>query len=231
VLGLRVLVVGAVFAAAAALVPGPGTGAREEPAAPGLVTSRPPIAWLPSIAFGEPYDRGRLLNGVRLPARGPAHGTWDPVLERTPNRAWRRWGTDLLVRRLLRVARAHRAANPGAPRLLIGDLSRPRGGWFGARFGGLGHSSHQNGLDADVYYPRRDRIERAPRRVGQIDRRLAQDLVRRFVRAGAEYVFVGPRTGLRGPRGVVQRLEQHDDHLHVRFPNPLPSSLRPPRGR
>jgi hypothetical protein len=86
------------------------------------------------------------------------------------------------------------------------------------RFGGLGHASHQNGLDADVYYPRRDRRERAPRRVAAIDHRLAQDPVDRFVAAGAQIVFVGPSTGIHGPAGVVQVLVCPDDHPHVRLP-------------
>ena len=94
----------------------------------------------------------------------------------------------------------------------IGDLSRPHGGYFGPR-----HVSHQNGLDVDVYYPRRDRRERAPRRVRQIDRGLSQDLVGRFVRAGASRIFVGPGTGLTGPPDVVQPLAEHDNHLHVRI--------------
>ncbi len=104
--------------------------------------------------------------------------------------------------------------------MLVGDLSRPQGGVFDRRYGGLGHASHQNGLDVDVYYPRRDGLPLAPVRPGQVDRRLAQDLVDRFVAAGAEKVFVGPRLGLRGPRRVVQRLVHHNDHLHVRIPNP-----------
>ena len=45
----------------------------------------------------------------------------------------------------------------------------------------------------------------------------APELVDRFVRAGAQYVFVGPRTGLRGPGKVVMTLANHDDHLHVRI--------------
>jgi murein endopeptidase len=90
----------------------------------------------------------------------------------------------------------------------------------GRRYGIVGHASHQNGLDADVDYPRRDERERAPRHIGHVDRRLAQDLVDRFVAAGAERVFVGPATGLRGPPGVVQVVPNHDDHLHVRLPAP-----------
>ena len=70
----------------------------------------------------------------------------------------------------------------------------------------------------DVYYPRADGREPAPRDACEIDRALSQELVDRFVAAGAEVIFVGPNTGLRGPPGVVQPLVQHDNHLHVRLP-------------
>ena len=60
------------------------------------------------------------------------------------------------------------------------------------------HVSHENGLDVDIYYPRRDRTAEAPRTTAQIDRRLAQDLLDRFVAAGAQ-IFVGYTTDLRGP--------------------------------
>ena len=175
-----------------------------------------PIEWRSSVAVGRP-EAGRLIRGVKLPREGRHFFTWDPVRKRSPNRFWRRYGTDRLVRVLLRVARRHGAAHPAAPRVSIGDLSRPRGGDFGVRYGIVGHASHQNGLDADVYYPRRDERERAPSGVGQVDLRLAQDLVDRFVAAGAERVFVGPATGLRGPPGVVHTIANHDDHLHVRL--------------
>ena len=51
-----------------------------------------------------------------------------------------------------------------------------------------------------------------------MDRELAQELVDRFVAAGAYMAFVGPKVGLHGPRGVVQVLAHHDDHVHVRWP-------------
>jgi murein endopeptidase len=157
------------------------------------------------------------VRGVELPAAGRDYVTWDFALKRSPNRAWRRWGTDRLVRMLLAALRAHRTAFPGAPPVVVADLSRPHGGEFGARFGGHGHASHQNGLDVDVLYPRRDGLLRPPLRVAQIDHRRAADLVRRFVRAGARYVFVGSHTGLRGPRRIVQPLVLHDNHMHVRI--------------
>ena len=177
---------------------------------------REQILWRPSSAVGRPWA-GRLDGGVRLPAEDATFFTWDPVLHTAPNRWWRRYGTDRLVETLLEVLGDFQDAHPDAPRVGIGDLSRPQGGSFGPRFGGLGHASHQNGLDVDVYYPRLDRLEREPIRPAQIDRAAAQELVDRFVAAGAQFVFVGRHTGLRGPRRVVQGIPHHDDHFHVRL--------------
>jgi murein endopeptidase len=177
----------------------------------------PKVHWRDSQALGSP-SAGRLVGGVRLPAEGRYFFTWDPLRHRSPSPGWRRVGTDGLVRVTLRVITEYAADHPRAPRVGIGDLSRPQGGDFGPQFGGPGHVSHQNGLDVDVYYPRVDRRERPPLRASQANLRLAQDLVDRFVAAGAEVVFVGPNTGLVGPTGVVRMLAHHDNHLHVRLP-------------
>jgi murein endopeptidase len=171
------------------------------------------LAALLAPAPGE----ARLRDAVQLPAESFDYVSWDPVLKRSPNRGWRRWGTTKLVETTELVLRGYRDAHPDAPRVLVGDLSRRRGGWFGARYGGLGHASHRTGLDVDVYYPRRDRRERAARRPDQVDRVLAQDLVDRFVGAGAIKVYVGRRVRLSGRRSVVTPLVHHDDHLHVRL--------------
>jgi murein endopeptidase len=185
-----------------------------------LIPAFPRVRWRRSVALGLPWS-GRLVNGVQLPREGELFITWDPVLRRSPNRHWRRWGTDRLVRLLLRVLAEQRDAYPDAPRIAIGDLSRPRGGDFGKRFGSIGHASHQNGLDADVYYPRRDGRERRADLVRQVDLELAQDLVTRLASARiVTDVFVGPATGLVGPRKKVGVLEHHDDHLHVRIRPP-----------
>jgi hypothetical protein len=185
--------------------------------APSGATTSKEIEWRESRAMGRHWD-GRLVRGVQLPAEGEHFFTWDPIRKRVPNRASRLWGTDRLVRTILRVLDDYAAAHPAAPRVGVGDLSRRNGGDFGPRYGWPGHASHQNGLDVDVYYPRLDRKERAPRRVNQVDLRLSQALVDRFVAAGAIKVFVGPRTRLRGPHGVVEALPMHDNHLHVRLP-------------
>jgi murein endopeptidase len=176
----------------------------------------PAIAYRESTPVGV-WWAGKLRRGVQLPAEGPDWWTWDPVRKRIPNRGWRRWGTDRLVRTVLGVIEQYRLDNALAPRVGIGDLSRTHGGDFGARFGGLGHASHQNGLDADIYYPRMDGQERRPYKPSQVDIDLAQDLVDRFVAAGARVIYVGPSLGLEGPRKRVVPLVQHDDHLHVRL--------------
>jgi murein endopeptidase len=194
-------------------VPAPATVA---PSPPTPQPAPQPTPEKPSRAIGKPFA-GRLVRGIELPAEGVEFLTWDPILKRSPDRAWRRWGTDRLLDTIAGVLARYRELNPDAPRVMIGDLSRPHGGNFGPQYGRPGHASHQNGLDVDVYYPRRDGLERAPRSPGMVDRELAQDLADLFVRAGAQYVFVGPQVQLRGPRRIVQPLRLHDDHMHVRI--------------
>ena len=176
------------------------------------------VRWRRSRSLGLPYG-GRLVRGVKLPAEGRHFFSWDPVRQRSPNRSWRRFGSDRLLRTLIAVLDRYANAHPEAPRVGIGDLSRRRGGAFGPRYGWPGHASHQNGLDVDVYYPRRDRRELPVKTPVQIDLQLAQHLVNQFVRAGAKFVFVGPNTHLHGPANVVQVLPRyHDNHMHVRLP-------------
>jgi penicillin-insensitive murein DD-endopeptidase len=92
-----------------------------------------------SIAYGRP-NRGRLIDGVKLPDQGPGY---------TTAAIWRhrgnRWGTDELVGLLKGVSR--RIKKPGQPRLVIADLSGMQGGAAHAF-----HRSHQNGRDVDILY-------------------------------------------------------------------------------
>jgi murein endopeptidase len=170
----------------------------------------PTIRWRESRALGVPHI-GTLVDGVRLPQEGPDWVTWDPVRDRVPNRAVRLYGTDELVRMALDVIAAYRLAHPNASRVVVGDLSRRGGGEIDE------HASHENGLDLDVYYPRTDGRELPPASVGQVDVRLAQDLLDRFVAAGASVVFVGYSVSLHGQAGVVVPYANHDNHMHVRI--------------
>ena len=201
------------------LVPAPAAQAMQIDGPPVAIPppiTDPPIEWRESRAVGRPFA-GRLVDGVQLPAEGRDFWTYDWGTRSSPNRPWRRWGTDRLVRLVLDVLAGYRAEHPDAPRVGIADLSRSRGGNFGRQFGGLGHVSHQNGLDVDILYPRVDGLERRPYAPALVDDELSQELVDRFVAAGAVQVFTGPRLSLRGPRKVVEPLAHHDDHMHVRI--------------
>jgi murein endopeptidase len=226
-LALLLIVLALALPAALLAAPGDQQPPRPQPLPPVATTSPaplPPVAspapprppGRPSRAAGLPWE-GRLVHGRRLPTRGEGFLTWDPILKRVGNRGWRRWGTERLLDTLRGVLAGYARRHPDAPPVLVGDLSRPHGGDFGRRFGGIGHASHQNGLDVDVYYPRLDRRLRSARRPEQVDRAAAQELVDAFVQAGAQYVFVGPSLALAGPAKVVQPLTHHDNHLHVRL--------------
>jgi penicillin-insensitive murein endopeptidase len=104
---------------------------------------------LPSVgrarAIGY-YPNGCLQGGVELPINGPH---WE-VMRLSRNR---NWGHPELVRFLERFSGL--AANAtGWNGILVGDMAQPRGGPLP-----FGHSSHQIGLDADIWFmPMPDRI-------------------------------------------------------------------------
>ena len=170
----------------------------------------PEVVWRDSISLGLPYH-GRLIDGVQLPTSSPYWATWDPALDRVPDRGYRRYGSAKIIHLLLAVTKEFHDSHPGAPRLVIGDISRLGGGPLDE------HASHQNGLDVDVYYPRLDAREIAPTSVDQVNVPLSQDLLNLFLAARPEFVFVGPHLPLHGPPGVVEPLVGHDNHMHVRI--------------
>ena len=171
----------------------------------------PKIEWRNATSVGLWWS-GSLLRGTQLPVEGPDWVTWNPVTDSVPNAPSRLYGNERTIRAIVSVIEAYRAANPRAPRVVVGDISFRDGGRMDA------HVSHQNGLDVDIYYPRLDGALREPRSPDAIDRRLAQDLLDRFLAAGAHMVFVGYATGLRGPAKVVIPYPRHENHMHVRFP-------------
>lgn len=89
-----------------------------------------------SIGF---YSRGCLAGAKALPIDGPA---WQ-VMRLSRNRFW---GHPNLIAMLERFAREARTED-GWPGLLVGDISQARGGPMLT-----GHSSHQIGLDADIWF-------------------------------------------------------------------------------
>jgi penicillin-insensitive murein DD-endopeptidase len=111
--------------------PGPGTPARElfgRKTTPDPATPR-------SIGF---YSRGCIAGAVALPING---STWQ-VMRLSRNR---NWGHPKLIDFLERLA--NNAKKVGWNGLLVGDMSQPRGGPMLT-----GHTSHQVGLDADIWF-------------------------------------------------------------------------------
>jgi penicillin-insensitive murein DD-endopeptidase len=100
----------------------------------GSATEPAPLA---ARAIGS-YAKGCLAGGVSLPISGP---DWQ-VMRLSRNR---NWGTPRLLDYLERLASDARALD-GWPGLLVGDMSQPRGGPMLS-----GHTSHQVGLDADIW--------------------------------------------------------------------------------
>ena len=156
---------------------------------------------------------GRLFCGKLLPANTELWATFNPATGAYPNAAARRWGMDRTLAAIETVSLAYWRRFRAAPRIVIGDLSLEHGGRFGV------HASHQQGLDVDVYYPRRGNgPAMAPRGPGDIDRQRSQWLVERFAAERARVVYVGVRVGLRRSRSNIAYLGTgHETHFHVRL--------------
>jgi hypothetical protein len=177
-------------------------------------TANPPrITWRTASSDGLPYA-GHLHAATQLPVEGPDWVTWNPNTDSRPNLPGRLYGHERTIRTIIEVLAAYRKTHPRAPQVVVGDISFRGGGVMDQ------HVSHQNGLDVDFYYPRRDGWLQAPTSTAQIDRRLSQHLLDGFVAAGARMIFVGYATDLRGPREVVIPYPNHENHMHVRFRNP-----------
>ena len=178
-----------------------------------ITAHSPRIAWHRALSTGLPYA-GHLHDGTQLPVEGPDWVTWDPNTDARPNLSGRLYGHEHTIRTILEVLAQYRKKYPEAPRVVVGDISLRHGGVMDQ------HVSHENGLDVDIYYPRRDGWLQAPTSTAQIDRRLAKHLLDGFVAAGASMIFVGYETDLRGPHDVVIPYPNHENHMHVRFRNP-----------
>ncbi|WP_423891505.1 penicillin-insensitive murein endopeptidase [Bradyrhizobium sp.] len=94
-------------------------------------------AAMPTRVIGY-YSKGCIAGAKPLPINGP---TWQ-VMRLSRNRYWGHPDMIALLKRL--AAKAHKDA--GWPGILVGDIGQPRGGPALT-----GHTSHQVGLDADVW--------------------------------------------------------------------------------
>jgi len=183
------------------------------------------------------YSRGCLAGGVALAADGPGHS----VLRRGRNRFY---GHPDLVEFVMRLGQTASAAGLG--RVLVGDLSQPRGGPMA-----YGHASHQIGLDADIRFtlhgmePPSPAFREAGREVSMltpdrkgIDRNRWAEPQVRLLRLAAqdprvERIFVHPlikrdlcrRLSARDRNwlGTIRPWYGHHAHFHVRLRCPTDS--------
>jgi murein endopeptidase len=162
-----------------------------------------------SRSIGSP-GHGRLERGVLFPATGPDHFAWNFRAQRIGGSDRTRWGHCRVVRAVLLGLAAYRERNPDAPPVAVGDMGLRNGGEID------GHSTHENGRQIDLYYPRRDGSRREPHTVAQVDMRLSRELVGAMLDAGADRVLVGPHIRI-GTSARVMRWPDHDDHLHAMF--------------
>jgi penicillin-insensitive murein endopeptidase len=189
----------------------------------------------PAAAIGS-YAKGCAAGLVQLPETGP---TWQAM---RPSRN-RHWGHPEMIAFLEDLSRA--ATTVGWRGLYIGDISQPRGGPMPS-----GHSSHQIGLDADIWMlpPRRLNLSRQEREeissisVRTEDQRAVNSNWTRahheLLRLAAsdprvDRIFVAAavkiemcRTATRADTPWLQKIRPiygHDTHFHVRLRCPADS--------
>jgi len=180
------------------------------------------------VCLGRP-NRGRLFNAVQLPS--------EPGLRVMGDEA-HSFGSSETVRALRAAASAVRAEYPGSE-LLVGDISRARGGYLRP------HRSHQLGVDVDLgyfYLPPSKWYQKA--NADNLDRPRTWALLKALIAEGSvEYVFMdrGIQALLRdyaqslgeAPEWLDSLFESrarrdtlfrhargHATHLHVRFLDP-----------
>jgi penicillin-insensitive murein endopeptidase len=110
------------------------------------------LAWS-SEPIGS-YNKGSLLNAVKLPAAGEGY----MHLYRESDLGW---GTEELIGLIQNSAKLMNQLYPGQARLQVEDLGAENGGDI------LRHGSHENGLDVDLTYYRRDGLEHDPIATGK----------------------------------------------------------------
>ena len=125
------------LAASFALILSLALPAQAEPAAKQLFGAKRTATAQPAEPLGS-HAKGCLAGAAELPETGP---TWQ-AMRLSRNRNWGHPEVITFIEDLSRFA----ATQPGWRGLYIGDISQPRGGPMLT-----GHSSHQIGLDVDIW--------------------------------------------------------------------------------
>ncbi|SNT22162.1 penicillin-insensitive murein endopeptidase [Tropicimonas sediminicola] len=206
--------------------------AAAEPKANQLFGAKPTASQQKSQPIGF-YSKGCAAGNVELPETGP---TWQAMrLSRNRN-----WGQPVMIEFLQDLSAF--ATKVGWQGLYIGDISQPRGGPMTS-----GHSSHQIGLDADIWMKpatnlrlsRRDRENISSIDVRSSDQRSvngnwtpahAAILKRAAMDPRVDRIFVTPpvkiefcKTAKRSDAKWLQKIRPiygHNYHFHVRLKCP-----------
>lgn len=184
------------------------------------------------ISWGEP-TAGRIINAEKLPVGEGYIIKSDSYTYATPE----------TIEGILEAIRYVKSLYPDAPDLVIGDLSKPKGGRY------YPHLSHQSGVDADLGYYLKDLRPRyfvdanaltidAEKTWALIEGLLAGDKVESiFIDYSLQRVlyFHALRSGVSRDRlatifqyprgyyvnvGIIRHARGHRDHMHVRFKSP-----------
>lgn len=116
---------------------------------------------------------------------------------------------------LYSLAEVWHSSNPDGPRIQINVISAQEGG-------DIGHSSHQNVLDFDIRYVRKDSTE-GPLQLpsSNYDQTRTQDLIDLFIDTGKiDIIFTCADANLSSSKINTNYSSTHKDHMHIRFTNP-----------
>ncbi|MBZ5709785.1 penicillin-insensitive murein endopeptidase [Nannocystis pusilla] len=184
------------------------------------------------ISIGKP-NRGKLVRGVELPDRP------DLYVKRKPDEAY---GSTHTVMQTLAAITRFRHESRFKGQVVIGGMSRPRGGRFRP------HKSHQSGRDVDIRLPLLRTSEGKKHTTSaDVDWKATWELMRAFLDTGeVEYIFLEYNLQKRiykaaresgvsreqldawlewpvkvkkrsNKRVVIRHVEGHTTHMHVRI--------------
>ena len=183
-----------------------------------------------SESVGSPSS-GKLINGEKLPT-GPGY---------TYGRRPHIYGTNETITLLIECVGKFRRKHPKAPTVIVGNLSRRKGGHLDP------HKSHQSGRDFDMGYMHKKKFQPVNSMIGTNQKnmapRLTWDLMwsfldtgrvknifvdydvqkvlyehlkkRNFTKRYLKKTFQYPRG--KGAEAVIKHVKGHHHHMHVRF--------------
>src|SRR5215217_988123 len=149
-----------------------------------------------------------------LPSEGKGYYTLDSGTKRN-----RQYGTKSTVDSLTKIGEEWYKRNPDGPRIGVGDISKHGGGKLPP------HKSHTRGIDVDIRPIRADKVEgRTTWKEASYSQKLTRELIQLMrMQADIRLIFFNDPTLVK--EGLALRWPGHDNHLHVRFKEPIQTSV------